>query len=196
VWRPSLDDVQRISSGDAARHRGTGSRAVPHRLNAEERKQFELAKIKGLLVLSGSGYRRERKGSPLANIWRQWCDAKAHPCMLLAKGATAAAGDTVLVDFSVLRLPDVQLVSVGRLCPCHLSCGLHCKQPAPAPRWTFFTRSLQDSQICLKCTSASTTIYHCCSIKRHAEPQPSSTAVPGSQIAYCSRRSQSSCLRS
>lgn len=44
VWRPSLDDVQRISTGDAARHRGTGSRAVPHRLNAEERKQYDLAK--------------------------------------------------------------------------------------------------------------------------------------------------------
>lgn len=44
VWRPSLDDVQRISTGDAARHRGTGSRAVPHRLNAEERKAYDLAK--------------------------------------------------------------------------------------------------------------------------------------------------------
>jgi len=44
VWRPSLDDVQRISTGDAAKHRGTGSRAVPHRLNAEERKAYDLAK--------------------------------------------------------------------------------------------------------------------------------------------------------
>lgn len=110
VWRPSLDDVQRISTGDAARHRGTGSRAVPHRLNAEERKQYELAKSKGVLVLAGSGYRRERKGSPLANIWRQWCDAKAQPCVLLAKGPTAAAGDTVLVDLSVLRLPNLSMV--------------------------------------------------------------------------------------
>lgn len=61
VWRPSLDDVQRISTGDAAKHRGTGSRAVPHRLNAEERKAYDLAKSKGVLTLSGSGYRRERK---------------------------------------------------------------------------------------------------------------------------------------
>ena len=49
VWRPSLDDVQRISTGDAAKHRGTGSRAVPHRLNAEERKAYDLAKQVGLL---------------------------------------------------------------------------------------------------------------------------------------------------
>ena len=48
VWRPSLDDVQRISMGDAAKHRGTGSRAVPHRLNAEERKAYDLAKQVGL----------------------------------------------------------------------------------------------------------------------------------------------------
>lgn len=26
---------------------------------------------KGFLTIAGSGYRRERKGSPLANIWRQ-----------------------------------------------------------------------------------------------------------------------------
>ncbi|KAI3431359.1 hypothetical protein D9Q98_004416 [Chlorella vulgaris] len=94
--------------GDAARHRGTGSRAVPHRLNAEERKQYDLAKAKGVLTLAGSGYRRERKGSPAANIFRQWCDAKAQPCVLLAKGASAATGDTVLVDLSVLRLSDVR----------------------------------------------------------------------------------------
>lgn len=65
VWRPTLDDVQRISQGDAARSRGTGSRAVPHRLNAEERKQYDLAKQKGVLTLAGSGYRREREcGQP------------------------------------------------------------------------------------------------------------------------------------
>ena len=42
--RPSLDDVERISRGQAAKKRGTGSRAVPHRLNNMERKELELAK--------------------------------------------------------------------------------------------------------------------------------------------------------
>ena len=44
--RPSLQDVENISRGDAAKRRGTGSRQVPHRLNADERKLYELAKQK------------------------------------------------------------------------------------------------------------------------------------------------------
>ena len=44
--RPTLDDVERISRGDAAKSRGTGSRRIPHRLNAEERKQYDIAKQK------------------------------------------------------------------------------------------------------------------------------------------------------
>ena len=31
--RPSLDDIERISKGQAAKSRGVGSRQVPHRLN-------------------------------------------------------------------------------------------------------------------------------------------------------------------
>jgi len=38
--RPSIDDVERISKGLAAKRRGTGSRAVPHRLNEAERKEW------------------------------------------------------------------------------------------------------------------------------------------------------------
>ena len=66
-----------------------------------------------MLALAGSGYRRERKGSPLANLWRQWCDAAGMPCVLVCKGATAAAGDTVLVDLSTLRLRDTSQVGEG-----------------------------------------------------------------------------------
>ena len=110
VWRPSLDDVQRISVGDAAKRRGTGSRQVPHRLNSEERRAYDIAKAKGFLTLDGTGfYRRERKGSPLGNIWRQFCDAKAQPCVLVAKGDEA---DSVLLDLSPLRLLDTSAVSV------------------------------------------------------------------------------------
>lgn len=36
--RPTLDDVERLSRGQAAKKRGTGSRAVCHRLNESERK--------------------------------------------------------------------------------------------------------------------------------------------------------------
>ena len=74
--RPSLDDVERISRGDAAKRRGTGSRMVPHRLNQLERKEWVLAKKRRFLLLRGSGYRKERGASPLANIYRQFCDAQ------------------------------------------------------------------------------------------------------------------------
>ena len=46
AWRPSLDDVESISRGGAAKNRGTGSRRVPHRLNSEERGLYDLAKKK------------------------------------------------------------------------------------------------------------------------------------------------------
>lgn len=46
VWRPSIDDVDRLSRGEAAKIRGTGSRDIPHRLNAEERPSYESAKKK------------------------------------------------------------------------------------------------------------------------------------------------------
>lgn len=42
---------------------------------------YDLAKKKGYVVLRGTGYRRERKGSPLVNIFRQFCDANAIPCI-------------------------------------------------------------------------------------------------------------------
>ncbi len=54
VWRPLLDDVDRIARGDAARVRGTGSRDVPHRLNQEERKLYDAAKRKACTVVDGA----------------------------------------------------------------------------------------------------------------------------------------------
>ncbi len=45
-WRPRLEDVERLSRGDAAKVRGTGSRQIPHRLNAEERELYDAAKKK------------------------------------------------------------------------------------------------------------------------------------------------------
>ena len=35
--RPDISDVERISRGEGAKRRGTGSREVPHRLNEAER---------------------------------------------------------------------------------------------------------------------------------------------------------------
>jgi len=104
--RPSLDDVDRISRGQAAKRRGVGSRAVPHRLNSDERVAYDAAKKKGFLVLKGWGWRKERKGSPLRNIFRQYCDARNVVCVTILQAPDGA--DTVEVDTSTLRLCGVE----------------------------------------------------------------------------------------
>lgn len=78
--RPTRDDVDSIARGGPAKSkRGWGSRQVPHRLNADEATAFAAAKAAGVARLRGSGYRAERGGAPLANTWRQWCDATGVP---------------------------------------------------------------------------------------------------------------------
>ena len=107
VERVSLDDVQRLSEGKAAKRRGYGSRQIPHRLNQEERIQYNIAKEKGFLTIKSTGYRRERKGSPLANIYRQFCDAHGKPCVVVC---VEQGQDAILVDVSTLRKVNVDNV--------------------------------------------------------------------------------------
>ena len=102
-WRPTLDDVERISWGKAAKQRGTGSRGVPHRLNSEERVAFDLARQKGYVELLGSGWRAERADAPLVNLYRNWCDARAVPAVYVFKSREAT--DLVELDLSPLRTP-------------------------------------------------------------------------------------------
>lgn len=102
--RVSRDDVERLSRGQPAKKRGYGSRGVPHRLNENERGAFERAARNGFVTLDGTGYRRGRKGSPLANIHRQWCDARAKPQIVLCKASGGRPLDNVIVDFSPLRI--------------------------------------------------------------------------------------------
>lgn len=104
--RPTLDDIERISKGQAAKRRGTGSRAVPHRLNSAERKEWDLAKKRRFLLLRGTGWRKERGDSPLANIYRNYCDAVAVPSISVVRGL-GTDNDTVIVDFTPLRQIDV-----------------------------------------------------------------------------------------
>jgi hypothetical protein len=47
--RADVADVERLTRGEAAKRRGTGSREVPHRLNAEERAVWDLAKVRCVL---------------------------------------------------------------------------------------------------------------------------------------------------
>ena len=62
--------------------------------------------------MKGSGYRKERKGSPLINTFRQFCDAKGACFVRLEKGSEM---DTVIVDFSPLRVvDDAPIVSLAK----------------------------------------------------------------------------------
>lgn len=102
--RISRDDVERLSRGQPSKNRGYGSRAVPHRLNEEERQEMDRSSRKGYITLEGTGYRRGRKGSPLANIHRQWCDAREVPQIILCKASGGRPLDNVIVDLSPLRI--------------------------------------------------------------------------------------------
>lgn len=104
VFRPHLDDIENLSYGKGAKKkRGTGSRHVCHRLNAQERKLYDLAKRYNFLTVKGSGIRRARKGSPICNTYRQRCDALEDICIIIEKRMEC---DTVLIDLSTLRVKD------------------------------------------------------------------------------------------
>lgn len=100
-FRPTINDVERISWGKPAKQKGTGSRGVPHRLNAEERNLFDQARRKGFLELAGSGWRSQRREAPLLNSFRSLCDARGQASIVLHKGSTGI--DELYVDISPLR---------------------------------------------------------------------------------------------
>ena len=103
-WRPDVQDVERISWGKPAKKKGTGSRGVPHRLNADERQLFDQARRKGVLEIGGSGWRSQRRDTPLLNTYRSLCDARGQACIVLHKGSTGE--DDLVVDLSPLRLAE------------------------------------------------------------------------------------------
>jgi hypothetical protein len=105
VWRPTINDVERISWGKPAKKKGTGSRGVPHRLNLDERFLFDNARKKGFLEIEGSGWRSQRREAPLLNTYRSLCDARGQASIVLHKGNTGI--DELVVDFSPLRNPEI-----------------------------------------------------------------------------------------
>lgn len=110
TWRPSLDDVERISWGKPAKKKGTGSRGVPHRLNDDERSSYDIARRKGFLEVVGSGWRKERRGTPLLNTYRLWCDASAVPAIIVQKSSDGSE-DIVTLDLSPLRMTSMPIVA-------------------------------------------------------------------------------------
>eukprot|EP00566_Odontella_aurita_P011276 CAMPEP_0113556824 /NCGR_PEP_ID=MMETSP0015_2-20120614/17458_1 /TAXON_ID=2838 /ORGANISM="Odontella" /LENGTH=412 /DNA_ID=CAMNT_0000458197 /DNA_START=235 /DNA_END=1473 /DNA_ORIENTATION=- /assembly_acc=CAM_ASM_000160 len=112
--RITRDDVERLSRGQPAKKKRYGDKNVPHKLNGKDRGAFDRAARHGYVTLEGTGYRRGRKGSALANIHRQWCDARAKPQVILCKASGGRPLDNVIVDLSPLRLgalsPDMSMV--------------------------------------------------------------------------------------
>lgn len=102
-WRPTIDDVDRISWGRPAKKKGTGSRGTPHRLNDEERAIYDRARQKGFVEIAGSGWRKQRSAAPLVNTYRSWCDANGHPAIYIHKANDG--NDELVVDLSPLRTP-------------------------------------------------------------------------------------------
>ncbi|CAM6100182.1 unnamed protein product [Calypogeia fissa] len=100
--RWNLDDVERISRGRPSKAK-TGSRAVPHRLNAEERKAFELAKKRGYVTQQANSRRY-----PLINTYRNYCDALDFLCIRIEQGTTGLT-DQVVIDFTPLHLSTADL---------------------------------------------------------------------------------------
>lgn len=105
VWRPDVNDVERISWGKPAKKKGTGSRGVPHRLNLEERFLFDNARKKGYLETEGSGWRSQRREAPLLNTYRSLCDSRGQVSIVLHKRSTGM--DELVCDLSPLRNPEI-----------------------------------------------------------------------------------------
>ena len=119
--RPTLVDVERLSRGQAALTRGVGSRQVPHRLNEEERRLYEIAVRRGWCTVRGTAHRRHAAaaGSPLLITLRQRADALAQPLVWVSQHREP--GRTV-VDLSPLRLTTLRLTSEAELSDVRARC--------------------------------------------------------------------------
>jgi hypothetical protein len=65
----------------------------------------------GFLAVRGTGFRRGRKGWPINNSFRQWCDAKEWPCCVIEQDLTGNGNDVIVVDLATLRQLDTTEVS-------------------------------------------------------------------------------------
>lgn len=97
--RGSQDDTIMKKSSKKKRKRD-----APSKLNDVESRAMERASRKGYVTLAGTGFRRGRRASPLANAHRDWCDLREKPQIILCKATGGRPLDNVIVDLSPLRL--------------------------------------------------------------------------------------------
>ena len=103
--RVSRAEVDRMSKGQGPKNNKKGVKSdIPLRLSETEQAELERAERKGYVSLSSTAYRRGRKSSALANVHRQWCDAREKPQIILCKASGGRPLDHVIVDLSPLRI--------------------------------------------------------------------------------------------
>jgi hypothetical protein len=82
--RPSKDDVERLSRGQATRAK-IGSRRIGHRLTRKERALFDAARRRGFLKIPVTGIRAN-----VVNIYRLWCAAEGRDFLTATEEAPLA----------------------------------------------------------------------------------------------------------
>lgn len=80
----------------------------------------------GFLAVRGSGYRKGRRGNPLPNVYRQWCDARGRACIVIEQDAAGGGEDVVVADLSPLRT--TQLAQVRAAEPPPLLAAVQCRR--------------------------------------------------------------------
>ena len=104
--RVSRAEVDRMSKGQGPKNNNkkVSKSDIPLRLRETEQAELGRAERKGYVSLLSTAYRRGRKSSALANVHRQWCDAREKPQIILCKASGGRPLDHVIVDLSPLRI--------------------------------------------------------------------------------------------
>lgn len=104
--RVSRAEVDRMSKGQGPKNNSKkGTKSDIHlRLSETEQAELGRAERKGYVSLLSTAYRRGRKSSALANVHRQWCDAREKPQIILCKASGGRPLDHIIVDLSPLRI--------------------------------------------------------------------------------------------
>jgi hypothetical protein len=85
----------------------SGNQNGASKLGEVETREMERAVKRGYVTLDGTGFRRGRRASPLANAHREWCDAREKPQIIVCKASGGRILDNVIVDLSPLRIDGI-----------------------------------------------------------------------------------------
>mmetsp|Transcript_29051 Transcript_29051/g.43894 ORF Transcript_29051/g.43894 Transcript_29051/m.43894 type:complete len:440 (+) Transcript_29051:138-1457(+) len=103
--RVSREEVDRMSKGKSLGKKKSFSKkpTIPMRVSDSEQEELGRASRKGYLTLLSTAYRRGRRSSALANVHREWCDAREKAQIILCKASGGRPLDHLIIDLSPLR---------------------------------------------------------------------------------------------